>query len=173
LKAAQDNLKQNSNSLKVLADKKTKKEIEIKKLDEEIIKTQKDFLSASIVAPTDGKIVNLNIKFNETVKKDKLLFTIEPYDYYVIAGFNYNQAKKLKKGQKAFVYSPKYKFRRFRAVVDEIEETLNTDITSLKTVNEEDIKSTQKTIAKIKLKTNISKYNIEKDSQVKVRVKTR
>ena len=151
---AQENLKNTSKELKEIIDKKDDQIDLAHEILEDLENAKLELSSATITAPKNGKITNLNAKVGEFANNEKPLLTIVPDECYIIANFKKLPKTNLKTGQKANVKIYTAALKRFNGEIVEILPQ-KANVVSLK----------------IKITDSIEKYNIKSGAKAFVRVK--
>ena len=111
--------------------------------------------NATILAPKNGKITNLNYKVGDTINPEKPLLSIIPDECYIIANFKNLPNTNIELGQKASVKIYTASQRNFTGKIVEILPPKGKLIST-----------------KIKLDNSIEKYNIKPGAKVYVKIKT-
>ena len=151
----QESLKTTSVDLIEVISKKDNQMDNAQEILEDLQKAKLELSSATIIAPKNGKIINLNTKIGDVVDNDKVMFTIVPDECYIIANFKKLPKTNLKIGQKANVKIYTAALKRFNGeIVEMLPQKQN--VVSLK----------------IKITDSIEKYNIKSGAKAFVKIKT-
>jgi len=151
---AQESLKTTSVDLIEVISKKDSQMDNAQEILEDLQVAKLELSSATIIAPKNGKVINLSAKVGDMVDDDKTLFTIIPDECYVIANFKKLPKTNLKIGQKASVKIYTAALKRFNGEIVEILPQ-KANVVSVK----------------IKITDSIEKYSIKSSAKAFVRIK--
>lgn len=100
---AKEHLKNSNNDLRIAISKKDDQMDQAREILESLQEAKLELTNATIVAPKNGKIINLNSKTGDIATSEKPLFSIVPDECYIIANFKKLPNSEIKTGQKAVV----------------------------------------------------------------------
>lgn len=153
---AQDELRTTNRNLQETMIQKNSQADEARQILEDLEKIKFELSNATLIAPKNGKIINMNVKIGDIANSENALFTILPEECYVIANFKKQPDLNFKKGQKAMVKIYSAGFAKLNGEVVEILEEKSNYIP-----------------IKIKLNDNVQKYNIKTGAKAYARVKVK
>lgn len=174
-KASQDDLKAKNSALESTISKKNSQNAEIKKLISEVNQAKLNLSYTTIVSPINGTITNKNIELGSYVQTAHPIMTIVPFDTFVVANFKETQVAHMKKGQKVEIKIDTYGSKKFKGVVDSIQQASGAKASLFPPENAVGsyVKVVQRIPVKIKFTQDISNYTIVPGMSVVSRVKVR
>lgn len=100
----------------------------IKRLETEIEQAKLNLSYTKIYAPQDGTVSSVEIREGEYISSAQNLVSVIPKRVWVSAVFTEQQSEKLEPGQAVIIKCSKYPTRKFKGMIDEIEQNKKINI---------------------------------------------